>query len=208
MRKLLVGLIALVALVACGPSGKEVAKAKQARYQGDKLTLFAAVKAATESKFKLQKSDETTLGMQTIGRWYSPDGLAVSASTDDVRDLVDQSINLTIVVELLPDGDNWVVAVRAIMMRFNKGQPKPDPLDAKNPSVPGWVHGKIDQLQFAIYERMKQYEVKGVGGIAPAPTQPAGPAPAGPETMPDEGAGSAAPTDPAAPTTPAPTTPP
>ncbi|MBA3391393.1 MAG: hypothetical protein H0T89_02060 [Deltaproteobacteria bacterium] len=205
MRKLLVGLIALVVLVACGPSGKEVAKAKQARYQGDKLTLFAAVKAATESKYKLQKSDETALGMQTVGRWYSPDGLAVSASTDDVRDLVDQSVNLALVVELLPADDNWVVGVRPIMMRFNKGQPKPEPLDVKNPSVPGWVHGKIDQLQFAIYERMKQYEVKGVGGIAPGPTPPPGPAP-----MPDEGAGagSAEPSDPAAPTMPAPTTPP
>jgi hypothetical protein len=45
----LVGLLTILA-VACGPSSKEVATAKSARYQGDKLQLFAATRAAVESK--------------------------------------------------------------------------------------------------------------------------------------------------------------
>nr|MBA3820349.1 hypothetical protein [Deltaproteobacteria bacterium] len=181
MRNLIVTVIALAALAACGASGKEIAKAKQARYQGDKLELFAMARTATESKYKLQKSDETTLGMQTVGRWYSPEGLGVSASTDDERDLVDQSINIAMIVELLPDGDSWVVGVKPVMARYHKGQPKPFPLEQRDPSVPGWVHGKVDQLQFAIYERLQPYEVKGVGGMAPAPAPSPGAAP-----MPDE----------------------
>jgi hypothetical protein len=32
------------ALAACGPSGKQVTTAKQARYQGDKQQLFAVIK--------------------------------------------------------------------------------------------------------------------------------------------------------------------
>jgi hypothetical protein len=187
MRNLI---ITAVILAACGgPSGKEVASAKQARYQGDKLQLFGVVKGATEGKYKLAKSDETTLGMQTEARWYSPEGLATSATIDDDRDIVDKSINLTLVVELLPEAggtDKWIVSVRPVMFRFNKGQPKPDPLDPKDPSVPGWVNGKVDQLHFAIYEKMKAYEVRTPGGVMPAP------APTGPAPMPDEGAGSAA----------------
>src|SRR5262245_43877252 len=103
-----VGLLAIIA-VACGPSSKEVATAKSARYQGDKLALFAATKTTVESKYKLQKSDETSLGMQTEARWYSPEGLTTSASADDDRDLPDKSMRVTLVVTLLPDGDAWVV---------------------------------------------------------------------------------------------------
>jgi hypothetical protein len=174
---------AIAALAACGgPSGRDVAMAKQARFQGDKLELFATAKAATEAKYKLAKSDETTLGLQTTGRWYSPEGLGNSNSDTNLQDLVDQSINLTLVVELLPEGsDKWIVSVRPVMFRFTQGQPKPHQLDAKDPSVPGWVHGKVDQLHFAIYEKLKPYEVKTPGGIAPAPE------PTAPTPMPDEG---------------------
>ena len=77
MRNLVCSVAALVAiaLVGCGPSSKEVATAKTARYKGDKLAIFAEVKAATEAKYKLTKSDETSLGMQTEARWFSPEGL-------------------------------------------------------------------------------------------------------------------------------------
>ncbi len=184
MRNLIV--TALVVLAACGgPSGKDVAMAKQARFSGDKLQLFGLAKAATEAKYKLAKSDETTLGMQTQGRWYTPEGLANSASDTNLQDLVDQSINLSLVVEILPEGSNWVVSVRPLMLRFNQGQPKPDQVAEKDPSVPGWVHGRVDELAFAIYNKLKPYEVKAPGGIPPAPTAPT--------PMPDEGTGSAAP---------------
>ena len=58
--------------------------------------------------------------------------------------------------------------------------------------MPGWVKGKVDQLHFHIYEKLKTYEVRSPGGnIAPAPE----PAPAAPTPMPEEGSasGSAAP---------------
>ena len=199
---ILTAAIAAIALAACGgPSGRDVAMAKQARFQGDKLQLFAAAKGATEAKYKLAKSDETTLGLQTQGRWYSPEGLANSNSDANLQDLVDQSINLTLVVELLPEGgDKYVVAVRPVMFRFTQGQPKPHPLDAKDPSVPGWVKGKVDQLHFAIYEALKPFEVKTPGGIVPAPE------PTAPTPMPDEGGQpqpEPAPADPAGTTPPA-----
>ena len=187
----LVGLLALVAM-ACGPSSKEVATAKSARYQGDKLQLFAETKAAVESKYPLQKSDETTLGMQTQPKWYSPEGLTVSASIDDDRDVPDKSILFAVVVTLLPEGDNWVVKVTPIMTRKNRGMPKPDQLKEGDPSLPGWVGSKVDSLSLDIHKALSKYEVKKVPGMAPPPTTP-GPTPDEPSQ------GSAAPAEPQGP---------
>jgi hypothetical protein len=186
MRNLVLSALALAALVACGPSSKEVATAKSARYQGDKLELFANVKAATEAKYKLTKSDETSLGLQTEARWFSTEGLAVTPRGDnDMRDVPDKSINIALVVTMLPEGSNWVVKVTPIMARFNQGIPKPEPLKENDPSLPGWVQGKVDELAMAIHSQLAKYEVKSV----PQMVQPATNTPA-----PDEpSAGSAAP---------------
>lgn len=171
----LAAMLVLGALGACGPSGKQVATAKQARYTGDRLQLFATAKAATESKYKLAKVDEASLGLQTEGRWYNPEGQAISATMGDVRDVPDQSLNIALVVEVLPEGSNYVVSVSPVIMRYFKGRPNPDVLDNKDPSIPGWAHGKTDNLQVVIYDALKQYELKGAAG-APAPGAPA-PAP-------------------------------
>lgn len=203
MRNLVLSALALAALVACGPSSKEVATAKSARYQGDKLELFANVKTATEAKYKVMKSDETSLGLQTEARWFSPEGLAVTPrGENDMRDVPDKSVNIALVVTMLPDGSNWVVKVTPILERWNTGIPKPEPLKEGDASLPGWVQGKVDELAMAIHSQLAKYEVKSVPQMvpaatnAPAPDEPtAAPAPeAAPEAAPAEGsaAGSAA----------------
>ena len=120
--------VAALALAACGPSSKEISGAKSARYKADKLVLFNAAKSATEPKFHLAKSDETALGFETVGRWYNPEGqLAMEGNTNDVGKTghnsvyPDNSINLVIVVKLLPDGDAWVVQVSPVMARYHAG---------------------------------------------------------------------------------------
>lgn len=190
MRNLSLTISMLLALAACGPSNKEVAMAKQARYQGDKLVLFNATKAAVESKHKLHKADELALGMQTIGRWYTAEGMVAPGSDDDMKQVPDKSIRMTLVVRILPDGDNWIVHVEPSMLRRVAGRPNPDVVDAKDPSVPGWATGQVDTLQFEIHKALAQYEVKSPGGMAPPPT-PA-PAPLAPVPAPPA-EGSAAP---------------
>jgi hypothetical protein len=184
MRNLVLSLAAMltIAAVACGPSSKEVATAKSARYQGDKMQIFANVKATTEAKYKLQKSDETSLGMQTEPRWFSVEGLAVTPRGDDMRDVPDKSINIALVVTMLPDGDKWVVKVTPVLARYNRGIPKPEPLKENDPSLPGWVQGKVDELAMDIHKALGKFEVKTVPGSAPAPA---------PGPSPDEPSGSA-----------------
>jgi hypothetical protein len=174
MRNLI---ITVALLCACGPSGRDLAIAKTARYQGDKLVLFNAVKSTTEGKYKLAQSDENTLTVQTAGRWFTPEGLVATSGEQDIRSIPDKSINVVLIVKLVQDGDNWVVDVGANMMRYNRGMPNPEKVSLKDPSLPGWASGKVDQLAFDIHDALKQYEIK-AGGPAMAP--PAGSAaPAG-----------------------------
>lgn len=181
-----------MSLSACGPSAKEFAVAKSARYKGDKLAIFNAAKAAAEEKYKLAKVDETSLGFQTVGKWYTPEGL-VAERQDDMRMVPDRSLNIVLVVTLVPDGDLWVVKVEPVMLRYFAGRPNPDKLEPKDPSVPGWANDRVDSLQFDIYTALKPYEVKSTAnGIqSPPPAGSAAPTPA--PTPAPAGSGSAAP---------------
>lgn len=187
-----------LALAACGgPSGKDVALAKQARYTGDKLQLFGAMKATVEGKYKLDVSDETKLALKTQGRWYTPEGLASSWTPSDTdasgHKLPDRSLNIALVAQLLPEQSNWVVHIEPVILRFNANQPKLEPVRPDDPSLPGFANGKADELAFDVHGTLKQWEVKSPGGVMPA-----APAPAAPEAAPPAADGSAAPA-PAAP---------
>ncbi len=170
-------------LAACGPSGKQVTTAKQARYQGDRQQLFAVIKQTVAESYKIQKVDDAAYGLQTEGRWYNPEGQAVSSPMGDARDVPDQSLNIALVVELLPEGERHIVSVKPVIARHIKGQPNPQPVEATDPSLPGWVHGKGDNLQVALHDALKQDEVQVAGGAAPAAGTPApGPSPTPPPT--------------------------
>src|SRR5712675_1797026 len=115
MRNLLVTFALMLSVFGCGPSGKEFAVAKTAHYKGEKLVLFNTAKSAAEDKYKLAKVDETSLGFQTVGKWYTPEGL-VAERQDDMRMVPDRSLNIVLVVTLVPDGDLWVVKVEPVML--------------------------------------------------------------------------------------------
>jgi hypothetical protein len=167
---LALALAASAALAACGPSGKQVAAAKQARYQGDRQQIFAVMKQTVGSKYKIEQTDEAAMGVQTEARWYNPEGQSVASPMGDASAVPDGSLGIALIVELLPDGDRHLVSVKPLILRFHKGRPNPDVLEATDPSLPGWVHGKGDNLLVSLHEALKPYEV----GMAPAPA----PAPA------------------------------
>ncbi|HEY4181482.1 MAG TPA: hypothetical protein VGM90_31765 [Kofleriaceae bacterium] len=178
MRNLALSLSLIVAIAACGPSNKEITGAKTARYTGDKATLFAAAKAATEAKYELAKVDEASLGFQTKPKWFTPEGIIAPGNDEDIKDVPDKSIRLTLVVRLLPDGSNWIVQVDASMLRRIAGSPQPEPVKLGDPSVPGYAQNMTDQLQYDIWTAMKPYEVKSATGPMPAAAPAAAPAPA------------------------------
>jgi len=168
--------------------------AKTARYQGDKLMLFAETKAVVEKKYELAGSDETALGMQSKPRWYTPEGLAQN-DTSDISMFPHYSLNIAMAVQLLPEGENWVVKVTPRILRYNKGIPKPEPVKEGDYSLPNWVQSRTDELALAIHTGLSKYEVKSVPQQVPAGNEPA-PAPAPAEATPAPTEGSAAPATP------------
>lgn len=170
--------------------------AKTARYQGDKLMLFAETKAVVESKYQLAKTDETQLLVQTTARWFTPDGLAAN-DAGDVSMMQDRSLNVAMVAQLLPDGDKWIVKVTPVIARYNRGIPKPEMVKEGDASLPGWVESKTDTLAIDIHKQLSKYEVKSVPQMVPAGNEPPPPAPA-----PTEGSAAAPAEGSAAPATP------
>jgi len=170
--------------------------AKTARYSGDRATLFAEIKAVVESKFTVTTADEMALRMDTKARWYTPEGLAAN-DTGDVSMLQDKSINYAVVVEMLADGDKWLVKVTPVMTRYNRGIPKPEPVKEGDASLPGWCEDKSNTLAIDIHAKLAKYEVKGVPQMVPAGNEPPTPAPA-----PTEGSAAAPAEGSAAPATP------
>jgi hypothetical protein len=152
--------IALAAIAsACGASRQEIELAHSARYRGDKLAMFGAARAATADKYRIAMSDETTLRIETTGRWYTPDGLGASERNNDIRDVPDRSIHLRMIVRLVPRSDDWGIAVEPVMMRHFAGRPNPDPLAPDDASLPGWAHGRVEQLYSAIHHALASYQV-------------------------------------------------
>jgi hypothetical protein len=154
------------ALGACAASRQEVEVARTARYRGDKLAMFQAARQATADKYQIAMSDETTLRIETAGRWYTPEGLGASERNNDMRDVPDRSIHLRMIVRLVPAGDDWTVAIEPVMMRYFAGRPNPDPLQPGDPSLPGWTGGRVDQLYSAIHRALARYQVA-PGGMPP-----------------------------------------
>lgn len=163
MRNLVLSVViagaAAGALAACAASRQEVTAARTARYRGDKLAMFQAARQATADKYQIAMSDETTLRIETAGRWYTPEGLGASERNNDMRDVPDRSIHLRMIVRLVPAGDDWTVAIEPVMLRYFAGRPNSDPLQLDDPSLPGWTGGRVDQLYSAIHRALARYQV-------------------------------------------------
>jgi hypothetical protein len=169
----MIALALALAAVACGPSGKQVATAKQARYQGDRSQIFAAIQKTVASKYKIQKADEASFGLQTESRWYAQEGQPVSGTLDDVANVPDRGLNVSFVVELLPDGDRHQVSVKPVILRYIKGHSAPETVNDTDPTLPEWVRDRITELQLELHKALQQYEAEAAGGSAAAPA-PAG----------------------------------
>jgi hypothetical protein len=202
--KLIWILAVLVVVVSCGASAAEIKTAREARYKADPATLYAAAKAETERGYKIAAADDAAFMLQTEPRWYTPEGQADAARGNNIARLQENSINFSVVVRLAKvDADSYKVIVDPVALRLRGLSSKPEPLDPKDPSAPGWVQGKLESLQLGIHERLKPYAISGatVPAMMPATPPPAAPPPAAPS--PAGSAAPAAPADPAAPAAPA-----
>jgi hypothetical protein len=169
--------LSIAVLVSCGPSSATIKAAEQSRYRGEAATLFAAVKQVTESDYKTAAVDESALVIRTESRWYTPEGQVDTTTGNNVARLQDMSVNFGVVVRLVKaDADTYTVTVEPVATRKQGLSSKPEPLDMNDPTAPGWIRGKVESLQVAIYDKLKSYAAAGGASTTPAVVPPAPPA--------------------------------
>jgi hypothetical protein len=147
----------LALVVACAPSAAELKTARATMYKAPPATLFATMKAVTEDSYKTAISDENALALKTEASWYTPEGQMDTMRGGNLARLQNTSINLSLLVRLVKaDADSYTVSVEPIALRLGLGS-KPERVDPSDPSVPGWVTGKVESLQVSIYQALKRY---------------------------------------------------
>ncbi len=152
--------VAWIAVVAgCGASAAEVKAAQTAQYQAPTETLFRVALETTAQDYKIAEQDASRAILITASQWYSPEGGRESAGAGDVSQVVDHSIMLMMIVEVISvDEGHSYIKVTPKTFQHLSGSPKPRELMPDDPNLPGWVTGRVEELQLAIYKNAKQYE--------------------------------------------------
>jgi hypothetical protein len=153
-------LVVLIA-VACGPSSAEIKTAKTATYQTAAGDIYRIALDVAAEDYKIGATDAALSTFATLAQWYSPEGGRQSTGAGDFVQLVDRSVELSLVVEVVElDDDNVAVKVTPVTMQHISGSPKLRELAPDDPNLPGWVTGRAETLQVAIYNRAKQFARK------------------------------------------------
>jgi len=185
-RIAVVGLLAL-AVPSCGPSSQEMKQAKEATYNISGKEMFDIAMQVTQRNFKIELVGDSKDWFSTKPKWYTPTGSSVTGGAGDFAKAQDGSINCQLKVSIVSDGTNSRVVVKAIAGRYKIGMSALETFNDEDPSKPGWVNGKADQLAFDIWEAAKKYQTTTApGATAPmmpvvAPAAPADPAPPAPQ---------------------------
>jgi hypothetical protein len=155
----LVALVLTLAIAACGGGTKA---ARTAQYKADSTTIFKAVVDATGQKYKVERADAPSLTLITVPRWFEPDGTYEDQNyAGNGVEIQDGSILLRYLIRVLPGAapDTFKVEVTPQMQQRREGYAAPIELKEDDMAVPGWVHGKTDDLYEMIYASLKTYAV-------------------------------------------------
>lgn len=156
-------LVTVLVMAGCGPSSAEIKTAKQTTYVGDAAEIFNDVQQVVAETYKIGDAGRTdeAFRLVTQEQWYSPEGGRQSAGQGDFVQLVDRSVMLQLIVDVVPTAsDRAVIQVVPRTFQHISGSPKPRELAPDDPNIPGWVTGRVDQLHHDIYKGLQKYVVK------------------------------------------------
>jgi hypothetical protein len=154
-------LVLVMALAACGPSSAEIKTAKTTTYQMSGHDLLQVAEQAAQEEYKLGDVNEGELTFITQPRYYGPEGDLESPGAGGFVQMQDHSVQLSFIVQVteLAGGDS-AVSVTPKTFQVLSFSPKPRELAPDDPNLPGWVHGRTDQLAMEIYELAKPHAYK------------------------------------------------
>jgi hypothetical protein len=159
---LAVALLASV-LAGCGASALEIKRAHEARYHGPAIQLFmGAARAVDHKHYALDASDPDHGELYTLIKVFSETGDLESAGAGNVIQTSDKSIALAFHVRVVTAGahDAYAIAVDPVIRRFVAGRPNADDVSIDDPSLPGWVHGRVDELEVEINDELSDFQIK------------------------------------------------
>ena len=136
--------------------------AKTTTYVGSPSEIFDIAEATTAQTYKIGEVQRSgPYALITAPQWYNPEGGRQSAGQGDFVQLVDRSILLQLLVEVVPTSENTIVVnVTPRTYQHLTGSPKPRELAPDDPNVPGWVLGRVDTLHHEIHKRLQKYVAK------------------------------------------------
>jgi hypothetical protein len=154
-------LVAVIAAAACGPSSAEIRTAQTATYQTSAAEMYKVALQVAAEDYKIGETDEASAAFATLPQWYSPEGGRQSAGAGDFVQLDDRSVQLSLVVEVAElDDHHVIVKVTPVTMQHLSGSPQPRELAPDDPNLPGWVTGRAESLQVAIYQHAQPFVTK------------------------------------------------
>ena len=184
-------LVAVFALVACGPSSAQIKTARSARYNTTASAAFqAGVAALKANDYKIQQVDPVAGRAITEVKWYEVDGTSMSRDSDGRPQMTSAGgIMFAVEIAVQPDGAAFFVQVIPHVQQMKSGYSAPFDIKEGDGAMPGWVTGKIDNLYLSIYDALKK-DVAAPGAAGPGATPPSAapvdpaPAAADPEIAP------------------------
>jgi hypothetical protein len=154
-------LVLVLGLVACGPNSAEIKTAKTTTYQMAGTDLLQLAEQAAKEEYKIGAVNQPELSFITQPRFYGPEGDLQSPGAGNFVQMQDRTIQLAFIVQVteLAGGDS-AVTVTPKTFQVISGSPKPRELAPDDPNLPGFVHGRADQLALDIYELAKSHAYK------------------------------------------------
>lgn len=152
--------VLVVLLSACGASSVQIKTAKAAQYDAPVATIFELAKSVASENYVVDGQPAPTT-FSTKWQWYAKEGGRQSAGAGGLAQVSEGSVNLSLSVEVTEvAGGKVAVVITPNVLQLVTGSPKPRQLAPTDPEMPPWVHGRVDELAVAIYERAKQYAQK------------------------------------------------
>jgi hypothetical protein len=137
-----------------------VKTARSASYRTDANTVFRAVVSVVGQKYKVINADAAAGMLRTEDRWYEKDGSYEDKGANEDSVLAeDGSIVMYYLVKLAGGPTEYKVEVIPMVAQVRNGYAAPVQLKPDDLAMPGFVHGKTDDLYVAIYESLKLYAV-------------------------------------------------
>src|SRR2546423_965323 len=114
-----------LALVACGPSGKEMQTAKLAHYRASPAQLLELAEQVAQDKYLIGEVDAAQAMFITRPRFYSPEGDLESAGAEGWVQVRAGSVRVELIVKVVPTGDDQMITVTPRTFQVVGGSPQP-----------------------------------------------------------------------------------